>query len=309
MPLTPETLKGMWAGLPVPWDAQDRIDEAALRENVRRVCRAGAHGVYTHGTTGEFYAQTPEEWARVAGATVAESKALGVPAQVGCTALSTKEVIRRALHAQSIGADGVQVAFPFWMELTDAQAVRFLREVSAAVPGMPLIVYNTGRSKKPLSPDLLKRLLDAQVPVIGCKGVRGIEDLQALREAGPQVKFFVGENLLAGYWRFGARGVYSSLIYACPKYMLRYYRLCEEESPAAEEIAARLKQFVAEYVRPRIERGLYDTALDRLFATATGFLTGSLLFSRGPYDSATPQDVEECREWCTRNLPEFIEEI
>jgi len=309
MPLTSETLKGMWAGLPVPWDAQDQIDEAALRENVRRVCRAGAHGVYTHGTTGEFYAQTPEEWARVVDATVAESKALGVPSQAGCTALATKEVIRRAAYAQKAGADGAQIAFPFWMELTDAQAVRFLREVSSAVPGMPVIIYNTGRAKKPLTVDLLKRVLDAQVPVIGCKGVRSPEDLQSLQEAGPHVKFFVGENILASHWKFGARGVYSSLIYACPKLMLRYYRWCEQESGEAVKIEAGLKRFITEYVVPRIERGLFDTALDRTFATMTGFLTGSLLRSRPPYDSPTPKDVEECREWCARNLPEFLEEI
>lgn len=72
MPLTSDTLKGMWAGMPVPWTAQDQVDEEALRENVRRMCRAGAHGVYTHGTTGEFYAQTPEEWRQVARVTVEE---------------------------------------------------------------------------------------------------------------------------------------------------------------------------------------------------------------------------------------------
>jgi 4-hydroxy-tetrahydrodipicolinate synthase len=62
MPLTTETLKGFWGGLPVPWTERDEIDEESLRENVRRTCEAGAHGVYTHGTTGEFYAQTLDEW-------------------------------------------------------------------------------------------------------------------------------------------------------------------------------------------------------------------------------------------------------
>ena len=309
MPLTSDTLKGMWAGLPVPWTAQDEIDEPALRENVRRVCRSGAHGVYTHGTTGEFYVQSPEEWARVVDATIAESKPFGVPTQVGCTALWTGEVIRRAVYAQRAGTDGVQIAFPFWMELTDAQAERFLREVSSAVPGMPIIIYNTGRAKKPLTVDLLKRLLDAQIPIIGCKSVRSAEELQALWDVAPRIKFFVGEGLLSSYWKHGARGSYSSLIYACPKLMLRYFRLCEEESPEAQAIAARLERFAAEYIVPRIQRGLFDTALDRTFAAMTGFLAGSLLYSRPPYDSATQKDVDECREWCAQNLPEFLQEI
>ena len=111
--LTPDALKGMWAGLPVPWTAKDEIDEEALRENVRRICRAGVPGVYTHGTTGEFYAQTTEEWKRVVKATIEESRATGTPTQVGCTALYTGEVIRRVAYAQESGADGVQIAFPF----------------------------------------------------------------------------------------------------------------------------------------------------------------------------------------------------
>src|SRR6185503_15721905 len=95
MTLNSENLKGMWAGLPVPWDPRDRIDEESLRENVRRICRAGVPGVYTHGTTGEFYAQTEEEWRRVVDATVEESKELKTPVQIGCTALWTAEAIRR----------------------------------------------------------------------------------------------------------------------------------------------------------------------------------------------------------------------
>jgi dihydrodipicolinate synthase/N-acetylneuraminate lyase len=75
-------------------------------------------------------------------------------------ALATKEVIGQAVYAQKVGADGVQIASPFWMELTDAPAVRFLREFARAVPGLPVIIYNTGSAKKPLTVDLLKRLLD-----------------------------------------------------------------------------------------------------------------------------------------------------
>ena len=309
MALTSETLKGMWAGLPVPWDTQDQIDEQALRENVRRVCRAGVHGVYTHGTTGEFYAQTPEEWKRVVDATIGESKQGGTPTQVGCTALWTAEVIRRVEYAQKVGADGVQIAFPFWMQVTDDQAVRFMQDVSMSVPGMPIIIYNTERAKMPLSVDLLKRLMDAQVPVIGCKGVRSPEELQALREVAPPVQFFVGEPDLADYWKYGARGVYSSFVYACPRFMLRYFRLCEEGSAEAQKIGSSLQRFGAEYVVPRFQKGMYDTAFDRTFATMTGFLTGSLLRSRAPYDSPTQKDVDDCREWCARNLPEFIHEV
>jgi len=309
MPLTSETLRGMWAGLPVPWDSKDELDEDALRENLRRVCQVGVHGVYTHGTTGEFYAQSEDEWKRVVDATVEAGKRWGIPSQIGCTALWTAEVIRRVAYSQKEGADGVQIAFPFWLELTDAQAVRFLKEVSSAVTGIPIIIYNTERSKKPLTVDLLKRLVDANIPVIGCKGVRSAEELQALREVAPHIVFFVGEYHLADYWKYGARGVFSSFIYACPRFMLRYFRLCEEGRPEAQLIGSGLERFISEFVVPRYKNGMYDTAFDRMFAVMTGFLTGSLLLSRPPYDAATQKDVGECRDWFSRNLPEFLIEV
>jgi hypothetical protein len=91
--------------------------------------------------------------------------------------------------------------------------------------------------------------------------------------------------------------------------MLRYFRLCEEGSPEAQVIGSGLERFITEFVVPRFQKGMYDTAFDRMFAVMTGFLTGSLLLSRPPYDSATQKDVEECRDWFARNLPEFLTEV
>lgn len=309
MPLKSESLQGMWAGLPVPWDDHDRINEEALRENVRRACRAGAHGVYTHGTTGEFYAQTEEEWRTVVQATVEECRNLRTPVQVGCTALWTGEVIRRAAFAQNVGADAVQIAFPFWLPLTEDQAVQFLGDIGTAVPEMPIILYDTDRSKRPLTLELLRRIQNARIPVIGCKGGRGKEELARFRELAPSIRLFVGEPELAASWEYGARGCYSAFVYACPRFMLRYFDLCERGSEEALQIGQKLQRMIKEYVVPRFAKGMYDTAFDRTFATMTGFLTGSLLQSRAPYDSATQADVEACRAWCAQHLPEFIEEI
>ncbi len=308
MPLTSDTLKGMWAGMPVPWTARDQVDEEALRENVRRMCRAGAHGVYTHGTTGEFYAQTPEEWRQVARVTVEECRPFGTPTQVGCTALWTAEVVRRVRFAQEIGADGVQIAFPFWLAVSDAEAVRFLKEVTGQAPGMPVILYNTGRSKKPLTTDLLKRLLDEDLPLIGCKGVAGPDEAAAFLDLAPGLRIFVGEDKLADWWQAGVRGSYSSLVYACPKLMLRYFQLCEEGHPEAVEIGKGLQRLWEEFVVPLLQEGFTDTAFDRTFAAATGFLTGELLSSRPPYRAASRGDVDRFRQICLRVFPRFLEE-
>jgi len=295
--------------MPVPWDLRDQVDEESLRENIRRICGGGVHGVYTHGTTGEFYAQTPEEWRQVAQATVEGCADFQIPTQIGCTALWTAEVVRRAEFAQRIGAGAIQIAFPFWLPLTDRQAVEFMKDVTRAVPEMPIVIYNTPRSKKTLSLDLLKRLLDQNIPLIGCKGVRNKEELAAMSRLAPAIKFFVGESELASFWAYGAQGCYSSFIYACPQFMLRYYEMCRQRDSNSLQIGRALQQFGKDFVATRFERGMYDTAFDRVFATMTGFLTGPLLRSRKPYDSPTEQDVEECRLWFKRYLPQFLHEV
>jgi hypothetical protein len=88
--------------------------------------------------------------------------------------------------------------------------------------------------------------------------------------------------------------------------MLRYYAACKRGDAEAQDIQKSLKRMDAEFTLPRARRGLYDTAFDRTFATATGFLTGSLLISRAPYDSPTEKDVQEFREWCANSWPEFM---
>ena len=78
--LTRETFTGPWAGLPVAWTDDDRFDEITYRGDVTRCCRAGVPGVYSGGTTGEFYAMEFDEFQEIARATVEACHACGTPA-------------------------------------------------------------------------------------------------------------------------------------------------------------------------------------------------------------------------------------
>ena len=137
---------GPWAGLPVAWSKDDAFDEATYRGDVRRCADAGMPGVYTGGTTGEFYAMEFDEFQAVARATVEECHAGGALAMIGCTSTYTRGACRRAEYAAAIGADAIQIALPFWLEIGDAQIVLFVRELSQASGGLPLSMYDTGRT-------------------------------------------------------------------------------------------------------------------------------------------------------------------
>src|SRR5690606_25351663 len=121
----------------------NRFDEATYRGDVTRCCEIGVPGVYTGGTTGEFYAMEFDEFKQVARATVEQARAAGKPAMIGVSSTYTLGAARRAAYAAEIGAQAVQVALPFWMEVLDAQVLGFFREVSAAAGHLPLSIYET----------------------------------------------------------------------------------------------------------------------------------------------------------------------
>lgn len=306
--LTRETFTGPWAGLPVAWTDDERFDEATYRADVARCCQAGVPGVYTAGTSGEFYAMEFDEWKAITRATIDEARRCGKPAMIGCSSTYTLGSVRRASFAADLGADAIQVALPFWMEVANDQIVPFFREVARASGGLPLSIYETLRTKKSLTLDQHRALKDAipeylhvkaNVGTVGCTP----EGCAALSEL---VNVFVGEDKYAELGRLGIRGSCSALVYWNPQVVLRLWEQVErrdwESVNATCQKINELVQFLGRTFGPR---GLTDSALDRLGTTAGQFLRCGLR-SRGPYPSATENDVTQLREWYREHFAEML---
>jgi 4-hydroxy-tetrahydrodipicolinate synthase len=307
--LTRQTMTGPWAGLPVAWTDDDRFDEPAYEADVARCCAAGIPGVYTGGTTGEFYAMEFDEFQAVARATVDECKRHATPAMIGCSSTYTLGAVRRARFAAELGADAIQLAVPFWMQLRDADLVPFFQQVAAAAPGLALSIYETTRSKNQLSADQHRTIhqavpqytmVKANAGTVGCTP----EGCAALSEF---VNVFVGENRWADLGPHGAKGCCSSVVYWNPRVTLDLWRDVERRNwPRVRELTARLNQLF-QFLDVRFEpKGFTDTAYDRLGAVAGGFLKTSLR-SRGPYPCATAQDVDTLRSFYREHFPEMLE--
>ena len=93
--LTRDDLKGPWAGLPVAWDENLDFDEKAYRTDLERACKTGVPGVYTAGTTGEFYAMELDEWKQIARVTVEVCRNHGTSVMIGITSTYTLGAQRR----------------------------------------------------------------------------------------------------------------------------------------------------------------------------------------------------------------------
>ncbi|MEA1950594.1 MAG: dihydrodipicolinate synthase family protein [Planctomycetota bacterium] len=308
MALTRENFTGPWAGLPVAWTEEDRFDEPIYRADVARCCGAGVPGVYTGGTTGEFYVMEFDEFKDVARATVEECRAHEKPVMIGCTSTYTLGAARRAAYAAEIGADAIQVALPYWMEIGDEQIVPFFKEVVDASDGLPLSIYETTRAKKVLTLDQHRAIKDAVPSYLMVKANGGTlgytpEGCRALSEL---VNVFVSENKLGELGRVGARGSCSSLVYSSPSVVLSLWQQVERQDwTNADATCRRIDALFEFYDETFASRGFTDTAEDRLGGVASGFLRCGTR-SRGPYPVATPNDVETLRRYYREHFPEML---
>ena len=62
---TPVELSGVIPPVLTPTDAQDRVDEPALRQSIRRLIEAGVNGLFIGGTAGEGPLLVEREWSRL----------------------------------------------------------------------------------------------------------------------------------------------------------------------------------------------------------------------------------------------------
>ena len=238
-----------------------------------------------------------------------ECQAHGKPAMIGCTSTYTLGVARRAAYAAEVGADAIQVALPFWMEIGDEQIVPFFKSVAAASGGLPLSIYETMRTKKVLTIDQHRAIKEAAPSYLVVKANSGTvgctpEGCRALSEF---VNVFVSEQYFGKLGPAGAKGSCSAMVYWNPRLILSLVATGPTRGLGERGCHVFAAHRVGRVPRQRRfgPRGLTDTAFDRLGGTAGGFL-GCGLRSRGPYPSATPDDVETLRRWYREHFPDML---
>jgi len=295
--------------LPVPWTDEDFFDEETFLADVARCCEAHIPGIYSGGTTGEFYAMEMEEFQHITRVLVEECRARGVPTMVGCTATYTRGAVRRAAWAAEIGASAIQVALPFWMQVGEEQVVAFFREVARAAGDLPLSIYETTRARKVLTlaqHRAIKEAVPSYVMVKANADTIGAEKegCQALSEF---VNVFVGEPNWPELGPCGVVGACSSMVYWNPRVVLDLWdKLRSQRWSELSDMAPKLNALHAFLAGQFSPRGFTDTAYDRMGGRASGFLRTGLR-SRGPYPSASLDDVERLRTWYQGNFPEMLE--
>ena len=166
--------KGCGTALITPFQADQSLDEATLRQLVRRQIEGGIDFLVPCGTTGESPTLTRQEHLRVVEITIEEARAGArkVPVLAGAGGYNTAEVIHLALEIQSIGADGLLSVTPYYNKPTQEGLYQHYKAIAHAVK-LPIIVYSVqGRTGVNVEPLTLKRLAEIS-NIVGVKEASG----------------------------------------------------------------------------------------------------------------------------------------
>jgi 4-hydroxy-tetrahydrodipicolinate synthase len=162
-------IRGMWAAMPLPWNADGSLDAGALGAMVGRYSAAGLPGAYCTGTDGEFHTLELDEFRPVIDAFAAAAERVGLPIQAGTGWVTQRGAIERTRYAQDHGVPVVQVVPPFWVVVNDTERVRFYEALASAAPDVGILVYNTDRIGRVLNAAQIKALADAVPSIVGSK--------------------------------------------------------------------------------------------------------------------------------------------
>lgn len=153
-------IRGLFNICVTPFDARNRLDTDALTDNIERVIECGYDGLLIGGTYGEFATLSTDERAELfrAATTAASGR---VPVLLCAAAADVDTASRLTELAAELGGLPMLTP-PYVSEITDAQTIRYFRDM-AARSATGVMIYNApGVAARTLTPDAIAALADIE---------------------------------------------------------------------------------------------------------------------------------------------------
>jgi 4-hydroxy-tetrahydrodipicolinate synthase len=306
-PLTSDQIRGNWVPVILPITPGDQIDFARLEAEIDILVGMGVDGLYSNGTTAEFYNQTESEFDRIHQLFAEKCTAAGVPFQIGVSHMSPVVSLERLRRVVDLQPGAVQVILPDWFPVTDSEAVAFLSRMAEAAGPIGLVLYNAGHAKRILTPEDIGRLKAAVPSLVGIKTAGGDADWYArIRQHAPGLSIFVAGHTLASGWALGATGAYSNVACLHPVAAQRWTDHMATDLPAALELETRIQMFMHDHIVPFITgQGYSNQSVDKLLA-AIGQWADIGPRLRWPYRWIPASEADRLRPIAQNLLPEFF---
>ena len=221
--------EGIYTPLVTPYHDDFSLNEGALAETVEHLIAAGVHGIVVAGSTGEYYAQTPEErlemMTRCAG--LIDGR---VPMVMGTGAIRTEDSIMYAKAAKAAGADALLVATPPYAYPTGREIALHALAVDRAA-NLPVMLYNyPGRMSVDMDEECLDRL-GRSPNFCGIKESSGdINRLHMLARDYPHIALSCGmDDQALEFFAWGARSWVCAGSNFAPEAHIALYQACAVE--------------------------------------------------------------------------------
>lgn len=251
MKLSIDDITGVVGIVPTPatadadrWDAKDTVNLPETEKMVRAVVDAGVEVVMTTGTFGECATLTWNELRTFVDCVVRTVNGAR-PVFAGVTTLNTRDTIERGRELVGLGADGLFVGRPMWLAMDDIAIVRFYRDIVAAMPGVPLVLYdNPSAFKGKVSTAVYDTLAD--IPeIVAAKHVGGPALVGDLLTVGKRMRLLPLETdwcALAEQQPELAKACWSGGVACAPAPLVALSRaIAARDWPSARAITEKLK--------------------------------------------------------------------
>lgn len=217
-------ISGVVVPIVTPFTQKQTIDKDVLYKLVRRVVKAGIHGIVTPGSTGEFYALEDAEKIKLMESVVNEVDHK-IPVWGGTGAVTTKKSIELTQRAEKIGVDAVMVISPFYISLSEDELFYHYKAISDNT-NLPVIIYsNPKRTHVSFSEAIIERL--AQIDnIVAVKDSSGQPALitEYIHSTPDSFSILTGHDpLILFSLMHGARGAVSAIANIFPNLVVGIY--------------------------------------------------------------------------------------
>ena len=208
---------GAGVAIVTPFFEDGGINFEELKKLIEFQIAEGIDSIVICGSTGEAATMTEEE--HIAAIKFAVETVAGrVPVIAGTGSNDTAFGVELTKKAYELGADAALLVTPYYNKCTQEGLFRHYAKIAAAVPELPIILYNVpSRTNVNISPELLKRLavFDNIVGVKECNFGQ-VPEIYSL--CGDRYALYSGEDGLAvPMVSLGAKGVISVIANIMPR--------------------------------------------------------------------------------------------
>ena len=276
--------KGVIPAVLSVFSKDEDLDEQGTRDLIRYLLSMDIGGLYVTGSTGETWMMTAEERMRQV-EIVMEEVGDKVPVVVHVGAMSTREAIKLAKHAEKFGAAGISSVPPFYFKYNADQIFNYYKDVAEAT-SLPMIVYNIPLAGMMTVDQIIRLSTIENVRGVKYTGTALYEVMQIKDGCKPGFQVYGGcDELGSSNISIGVDGVIGSFYNVIADHYIKIWKAVKESNiPMATELQRKALHVIM--------LGLRDgsmMACMKVWLRGAGIPAG---YARRPFSNFTEQEEQ-----------------